>query len=113
MNQKPTQGNFNGQRVSDQSNLGFLVIKVIIHSVHSATAECKNRTRLGFKQYNVILTLLSYHCQGKEKVHLKEKACKPNIVYYVIRLIYNFITIKLQKKLMKMVIATELGCEFI
>ena len=55
MNQKPTQGNFNGQRVSDQSNLGFLVIKVIIHSVHSATAECKNRTRLGFKQYNVIL----------------------------------------------------------
>ena len=55
INQKPTQEYFNGQRVSDQGNLGFIVIKVIIHSVHSATAERKNRTRLGFKQYNVIL----------------------------------------------------------
>ena len=56
INQKPTQGSFDGQSVSNQSNLGFIVINIISHSVHSATAERKNRTRLGFKQYNVILT---------------------------------------------------------
>ena len=61
MNQKTTQQNFYAQRISNQSNHWLLIFickgsatKVIIH--RRATAVHKSRTRLGFKQHDVILT---------------------------------------------------------
>ena len=61
-------------------------------SIIKVTIDCRTmavhtfRTRLGFKQYDVILTIEQSVLLSK-KVHLKEKTDKHNIVCYVIGLI--------------------------
>ena len=62
--------------------------------------------RLGFKQYDTI-SIKKQSVMTKNKFNLKEKTRNRNIVYQGLGLIYIFMTINLQQKLMKMGIVTE------
>ena len=82
-----------------------LAVKVIMD--WRTIAAHKFRTRLGCKQYDITLT--------KEKsvlmiikIDLKEKICKHNILSWIIWLIYSFMTLNLQMKLIKVDIITEI-----
>ena len=65
------------------------------------------KKNLGFKLYNVINTK-EQTIINSIKIHLKEKIYKPNIVFQAIGLIFIFININLQLKLMNQDILTEI-----
>ena len=80
-----------------------LSIKVIMDC--RTTAAHKVRTRLEFKQYDVILTK-EQSVLTKMKISFEGE--KHNILCQITGLIYNFMTINSQQKLMEMVIVAEI-----
>ena len=70
------------------------------------TAVQKFKTRSGFKQYDVILTKEQL-VMTKRKSSFEAKNMH-STMRYVLGLIYILMTLNLQQKLMKVVIATEI-----
>ena len=71
------------------------------------TLAHKFRARLGFKQYDVILTK-KQSVLTKIMSYLKQKTLKHDIIFQVMGLTHIFMNITSQQKLMKMDTATEI-----
>lgn len=103
MNQKTAK-----QTISKRRNRKIeekLAIKIIM--VCRTIAAHKFRARLRFKQYNMILTK-EHSWQTKMITSFEGENMQHSIAQQIIGLIYTFITINLQQKLIKLIMITEI-----